>query len=568
MRTTREQNRSAGAICRPPSGWLGLLLAALAASSATSLLLPAALAAAADRLVSARPAAAPTLAVVGLLAAGVLAEVAAGVASAACTSIATARARRGMLDSVFVLGVSGRARFGAGDLVSRLVGNCANVGQCPAAIASAAVAAVTSLLAAAALWRIDPWLGATFLAGMVPVLLLVRVFMRRASGLFARYQAIQGQISTRLADALAGIRTIRASGTAEREIKRILVPLAELSATGRQTWQAQRSVVWRLSLAGPMIELVMLAVAGIEVASGRIPAGDLLATAGYTALALGFIDQIDSVSELALARAGARRVGEVHAAAAALPPRGDQQLTTGPGLLELRGVTVRADGGRTVLDRIWLTVAPGSTVALVGPSGAGKTTLARLVGRLAEPDEGEVLVDGVPVAGVDAMALRREIAYAFERPVLLGDTVYEAVTYAAPETTRERAVRAAELARADTFIRRLPQGYDTPIRGLALSGGEAQRLGLARALTQRSRVLVFDDATSSLDTVTEMQISRALTTALAGRTRLVIAQRASTAQRADLVAWLDKGRLRAIAPHEQLWQEPDYQAVFNGNPAT
>ncbi|MBS2967151.1 ATP-binding cassette domain-containing protein, partial [Actinocrinis puniceicyclus] len=235
--------------------------------------------------------------------------------------------------------------------------------------------------------------------------------------------------------------------------------------------------------------------------------------------------------------------------------------------LQLRGVTVRS-GGHSVLERVDLDIAPGSTVALVGASGAGKSTLAGLVGRLVEPADGEVLLDGARVADLDVVQLRHQVAYAFARPALLGATVHDAVTYCAPEASRAVAVRAARLARADGFIRRLPQGYDTPLRGLALSGGEAQRLGLARALAQDARVLVFDDATSSLDTLTEMQISRALTEALAGRTRIVVTQRAATARRADVVAWLEGGRLRATGPHEQLWQDPRYRAVFStGAPA-
>lgn len=552
---------------RPPAGWFAMLVAALAAGAASTLLLPHVLAVAADRMLAGDSAAAPALAVAGLMACGVIAEVACEAASAACGGITTARARRGLLNSVFALGVASRERFATGDLISRLVGNCADAGQAPAAIASAIITFATSAVAAAALWRISPWLGIAFLAGLVLVLVLVRVFMRRTFSLFGRYQAIQGQISARLIDALAGIRTIRASGTADREIERILVPLDDLSRTGKRTWETQRSVAWRISLLGPAVEIIMLAVAGIEVAAGRIPAGDMLATAGYSALALGFVNQIDTVAEFARARAGARRVGEVRKAAAGLPAGGCQPLPAGPGRLELRGVTVRTGDGRTVLNRICLDIAPGSTVAVVGASGSGKSTLARLIGRLSEPDEGEVLLDGVCVAGIDAAALRREVAYAFERPVLLGETVHDVVTYAAPEKTREAAMRAARLACADGFVRRLPQGYDTLVRGLALSGGEAQRLGLARALAQDPRVLVLDDATSSLDALTEMQIGRALTGAMAGRTRLVITQRTATARRADFVAWLDAGQLRATAPHEHLWHDRDYRVAFSGNPA-
>jgi ATP-binding cassette subfamily B protein len=224
-------------------------------------------------------------------------------------------------------------------------------------------------------------------------------------------------------------------------------------------------------------------------------------------------------------------------------------------------VTVRA-GGATLLDRLDLEVPAGACVALVGRSGAGKTTLAWLVGRLGDPDEGEVLLDGVPVAALAPPELRRAVVYAFERPALLGGTVAGAIAYGRPDAAAAEVERAAAAAQADGFVRRLPDGYDTPLRAAPLSGGEAQRLGLARAVAQDGRVLVLDDATSSLDTATEMRLGEALADLLGGRTRLVVAHRTATAARADLVAWLDGGRVRDLAPHADLWRDPEYRAVF------
>jgi ATP-binding cassette subfamily B protein len=163
--------------------------------------------------------------------------------------------------------------------------------------------------------------------------------------------------------------------------------------------------------------------------------------------------------------------------------------------------------------------------------------------------------------------LRREVSYAFDRPVLLGGTVREALTYGRPETSDEEVWRAARAAQAVGFIRRLPRALDTALADTPLSGGELQRLGLARAVAHGGRLLVLDDATSSLDTVTEAEVTRALTEVLAGRTRLIVAHRAGTAARADLVAWLDAGRIRAVAPHHALWErEAAYRSVFAADP--
>lgn len=159
------------------------------------------------------------------------------------------------------------------------------------------------------------------------------------------------------------------------------------------------------------------------------------------------------------------------------------------------------------------------------------------------------------------------MTYAFERPALLGATVHDMIAYARPEASRAEVTAAASVAPADRFIRLLPEGYDTPLARAPLSGGELQRLGLARAVVADTRVIVLDDATSSLDTVTEVKVTEALERVWKGRTSVVVAHRAATAGRADLVAWLDAGRIRTLAPHRVLWSDPSYRAVF-GAPDT
>ncbi|MFF5019899.1 ATP-binding cassette domain-containing protein [Streptomyces sp. NPDC001165] len=204
----------------------------------------------------------------------------------------------------------------------------------------------------------------------------------------------------------------------------------------------------------------------------------------------------------------------------------------------------------------------GTAVALVGSSGAGKSSLAALIGRLHDPDAGMVLLDGVPVRELTLMSLAHCVAYAFERPALLGETVHGTIGLARPEVGRAVIEEAARAACADGFVRRLPGGYATSLTQAPLSGGESQRLGLARAFCQGGRVLVLDDAMSSLDTATEAQVAQTLRTAFIGRTMVMVARRASTASAADVVAWLADGRIRAVAPHAQLWHDPQYRALF------
>jgi ATP-binding cassette subfamily B protein len=243
-----------------------------------------------------------------------------------------------------------------------------------------------------------------------------------------------------------------------------------------------------------------------------------------------------------------------------VPGHGTGELLPGPGHLELRGVSAAG-----ALKEVDLAVSGGKAVAVVGRSGSGKSLLAALAGRLADPDAGEILLDGVPLAGLRKDVLRREVAYAFARPVLFGETVADAVGFGSVRCSRRLIELAAETACADPFIRRLPEGYDTALGDAPMSGGEAQRIGLARAFARPSRLLILDDATSSLDTATELQVSEAVLGRFSDRTRLIVAHRAATAAEADLVIWLEDGRVRGCGTHHVLWLDRDYRAVFGAD---
>jgi ATP-binding cassette subfamily B protein len=296
--------------------------------------------------------------------------------------------------------------------------------------------------------------------------------------------------------------------------------------------------------------------------------GGLLAATRYASLATGIGVVVGQVGALVRARAAARRVAavlevpELPYGTGRLPPAGPG---AGAGTLEFHQVTA-VRGGETVLHGLNLTVPGGACVAVVGRSGAGKSVLAALAGRLADPEDGIVALDGRPLSELSRDELRDAVAYAFERPVLLGDTLADALAFGRGPVPPGQVVAAARAARADEFVRLLPDGYDTPPGGAPLSGGEYQRLGLARAFAHPGRLLILDDATSSLDTVTELHVARALLEGQRGRTRLLTTHRAGTAARADLVAWLDSGRLRALAPHRELWPDPDYRALFAAAP--
>lgn len=531
------------------------------ASAGAAVALPAALGRTLDLLLAGAANAGPWLALcAALLAADVLCEAASSLLVGTVTARSAGWMRRCALRHVLAAGPHGAARFTPGDLVTRLTGNVTEAAAAPAAAAAAVPALALPAGGLVALALIDVWTAVVFVAGAPGLVLLLRAFTRDTSTGVAHYQRAQGDIATRLVEALGGARTIAAAGTEARERARILAPLPELDARGRQVWRVYGRAVARSTVLLPLLETAVLAVGGLRLAAGELTVGELLAVLRYAALAAGLGAVVGQLAALLRSRAAARRTAAV--TAGQVMAYGRRELPQGgPGRLELRDVTVVHDG-RAVLQGIDLVVPGGTTLAVVGRSGAGKTALAAVAGRLADPGSGDVLLDGVPLAELGRQALRREVGYAFERPALFGETVAGAMAFGPYEPTAPQLVDAARAAGADPFVRRLPQGYGTALRDAPLSGGEVQRLGLARAFAHAGRLLVLDDATSSLDSVTERQVARALLHDVRCGTRLVIAHRASSAARADLVAWLEDGRVRAVGPHARLWELPEYRAVF------
>lgn len=545
-------------------GWFVLTATTAVIGSAGTLALPWAMARALDAVVADQPASAPILAFACLLALVVTAGALQSLANGGYSSGTVATLRRTLARRALDAGVPGTAAFPAGDLAGRLSAGCAQAGAAGVTLVTASAAVLTSLGGVVALWLLDWRLGLCFSLGVPPLVFIARLFVNRSSGLFLHYQETQGRISALLLEALGGARTIGASGTAGAETSRVLKPLPELSRAGHRVWRLQRDTGWQVGLLIPAVEVLVLCVGGLALLNGDISAGQLAAVVGYTAVAMAALDQLDALFALGMSAAGARRVAEVIDQSAPAPG-GRARPAAGPGTVTLSGVTVRS-GSRLVLDAVDLTVPAGTALAVVGRSGAGKSTLAALIGRLREPDEGTVAIDGVPLCELTPQALHDAVGYAFERPALLGATVRGMIAFARPDASDGEVTTAAASARADDFVARLPHGFDTPLSDAPLSGGEVQRLGLARALVHDPAVIVLDDATSSLDTATEARVDSALASAWADRTRVLIAHRVSTAARADRVAWLEDGRVRALGAHRELWLLPDYRDLFAAPP--
>lgn len=599
MSSARHKRRRADrlllAVVRGHRAWTLLTAVATLAGSVLVVLLPDALARAIDT-VTATPfssaAAAAALTRFGvLLAALTFADLISEFGRPYCAAAAAASLRRRLMERLLAAGPAATRRFAPGDLVGRLVGAAPDAANAPSAIVTAAADLLMSAGGVTALGLIDWRLVLAFAATVPAGVLILRSFVRHTGDLAAAYQRSQSEIAARLLDALRGIRTIRASGTRDIEAARILEPVPELSAVGRSLWLAQRVTGWRSMLLFALTQTAVLSVAGFGLVAGRLAAGQVLAAATYTALGLGFFSSTQAALALAQARGAAMRLAEAEDlpglcyGSRELPPIGPGERA---GRLRFDRVTVIGPDG-PILRGLDLAVPGGIELAVVGPPGSGKSTLAALAARLLDPDGGTVRLDGIPLPELSREALRCAVGCAFDRPAPLGETVRDtiglgltgrqptgvavngsAVNGSAVDdsgTNSDPVEAAARAAAADGFIRKLPEGYDTPLERAPFSGGETQRIGLARALAQageRLRVIVLDDATAALDTVTEARVSAAVGSATAGRTRIVIARRPNVAARADLVAWLDGGRLRDLAPHRTLWSDPEYRALLDG----
>jgi ATP-binding cassette subfamily B protein len=307
---------------------------------------------------------------------------------------------------------------------------------------------------------------------------------------------------------------------------------------------------------------LILLVGGRQVIHGSLSIGAFTAFYAYLLMLISPMRTLGymlSAAQRATA-SGARIFQILDRAPRITAPADAPPLPDGSGRVTLTGVGLTFEGtAHPALRDIDLDIDAGSTVALVGAMGSGKTALVSLLPRLYEASTGSVRIDGADVRDVDPVSLRRAIAVVTDDPFLFSATVHENIAYGRPDATREEVERAAQVAQADGFISRLPKGYETRVgeRGLTLSGGQRQRIAIARAVLADPRILVLDDATSSVDASTEQEIKTALRDVMAGRTTFVIAHRLSTITLADEIVVLEDGRIAAHGSHDELLEESD-----------
>jgi ATP-binding cassette subfamily B protein len=419
------------------------------------------------------------------------------------------------------------------------------------------------------LFSTSPRLAVIGLLPMIPLMLMTTSFGKRIGAYFFDIDYAIGDLSSRLQENVSGVQVVRAFAREPYEIQRF-------DKSNRVLFKARIRVLSEWSKIMPSTQflvtlstILILWFGGQMVLSGDLTVGELVAFNAYLLMLAAPAQQLTwMVNAAGEAVAGTQRTFEVLDTIPEIrSPEKAQPLQKLSGKVAFSQVSFQYSGEKAAaLSEISLTVQPNQVIALIGPTGSGKTSLVNLIPRFYDVSQGAVLVDDTDVRQVDLVSLRRQIGIVLQTSLLFSTSVAENVAYGRPEASREEIIAAAKAAQADEFIQNLPQGYDTTVgeRGVTLSGGQRQRVAIARALLMDPRILILDDSTSSVDTQTERQIQQALSTLMEGRTTFVIAHRLSTVRRADLILVMDRGRIVERGRHSELIQQRGlYREIYD-----
>ncbi len=465
--------------------------------------------------------------------------------------------REAVYDKLQRVGFSFHDTISTGELINRALTDLQNV---RAFVNSAVLTTLEILLIVggyvALLLTRSPWVAALALAPLPVWTWYIMKFSRKAQPALKAVMESGDHNVSLITENIAGVHVVKAFATESLEIGKYNESCDDFF--GRVMHRVRlfanfTPVVRSIAMAS---HLTLFLAAGVLIIQGKLFAGDILMLGAAMGAILGRLQQVATINEqYQNAIVSARRLREVLLA----PPTVQEQpdagpIPPGPAHVEFDNVSFGYDPRKPVLRDVSFRAEGGSIVAIVGPTGAGKTTLVNLLARFYDPQRGRILINGMDIREASLNSLRTEIAYVFQETYLFSDTVTANIAYGRPHIRGDEVRDASRLAQADEFVKDLPKGYDTVLgeRGASLSGGQRQRLAIARAILQNPRILVLDDATAAIDPETEDMIRQGLTEARKQWTTFVIAHRISTVKRADLVIVLENGEVTQTGTHDQL----------------
>ncbi len=421
---------------------------------------------------------------------------------------------------------------------------------------------LTIALAAVAMFALQPELAALALAPVPFVVLIANRYGKHSQPALREAQQRIAELTADAEENVSGVRVVKAFAQEERQLDRFKDSVQRVFDQQLYATKIQAKYTPMISFVPNLGLALILLVGGRDVINGSLTIGAFTAFYAYLLMLISPMRTLGyMLSAAQRATASGARIFQILDRAPRITAAADAPaLPEGQGRVSLERVSLTFEGSsRSALRDLDLEIEAGSTVALVGAMGSGKTALVSLLPRLYEATEGSVRIDGADVRDVDLVSLRRAIAVVTDDPFLFSATVHENIAYGRPDATREEVIHAAQVAQADAFISELPKGYETRVgeRGLTLSGGQRQRIAIARAVLSNPRILVLDDATSSVDASTEQEIKVALREVMADRTTFVIAHRLSTITLADEIVVLEDGRIVAHGSHDELLDESD-----------
>ena len=453
-----------------------------------------------------------------------------------------------------------------GDLMSRMTNDLFNVVELAHHGPEDLLISVLQLVGSFILMAFIDLRLALIACALVPFMVLFAATKRqKMKAAFKKSREETAEINAGLENSISGIRVSKAYASQNTEEENFAVANHRFLLSRRKMYDAMAEYHAGLGLCTDLLNIVVLIAGALFVFYGKITYGDLVGFLLYVGIFLQPITKLVSfVEQLQDGMTGFGRFLEIMDAPTETDDADAVPLTDVRGEIELRDVSF-GYGESEVLSGVSVKIEAGKTLALVGPSGGGKTTLCHLLPRFYDVTEGEILLDGRSIRSVTLASLREHIGIVAQDVFLFNTTIAENIRYGRPDATREEIVRAARLADIDEYVATLPKGYDTPVgeRGVKLSGGQKQRIAIARAFLKDPRILILDEATSALDNVTEAMIQKSLAELSVGRTVIVVAHRLSTVRRADEILYIDHEGIRERGTHEELMAKGGLYATLS-----